>query len=426
MRLGQKCREIMGELRRRLGPLGWGALLVFIFHRIADCSQLLLKFLLGRYLPESDFGALEPFFAVLQVAGIPAAVIYGISAKSISRLLATGRPGQRLALIRDLMKVALIGSVLSAVVCLLARDYILVRLRLDAPVYIWILAALLVLGWWVPLLSGIVQGALRYRLISVLIISSPVITLLTTALFVGAFDGGLEGALVARVAGPILIIAAFAWGGRAMLFGQRERYGDERKLMLGTVLPMFCYTLSNVLLWRFDALFVRHYNFEQSAGFGAVITFGQIPMWLIGPLVFVVFPLASAQHVGGRDVRRTFLQAIALGGATTLACTAAFALVGEACLRYWDAEKFGGYGNYVWVYAAGMGLHALIQIVASVELARHRYRFLWVLLPGTFAMMAYLYPQGSSPARRSARQKRAPPRSSPKARERTAQRLGRR
>jgi len=161
-------------------------------------------------------------------------------------------------------------------------------------------------------------------------------------------------------------------------------------------LPMAAYVLATTALARFDVLFVRHYLLDESAGYGAVVTLGQIPLWMVSPVIFVIFPLASAEHAAGRAVLRSYRQALLLGSAVGLLCTAGLALVAEPLFHYWNEAAFAGYGHYVWVYAVMMLLHCLIQIVASVEMARHRYRFLFILVPCALLMFRILYPRGSS------------------------------
>lgn len=382
--------------RRRLGPLGWGAVVMFVLYRLGDVSQLAAKIILGRWLGEIDFGAVEPFTAVFQLAVLPAAVLYAVATKSISRLQGVQRMGACGALVRDLACISVVGTLLTVAITLALRSYILVRLHLDGMVYIWILAGLLALGWWSPLAMAVAQGMLRYRLIPILLVLGPFVAFGCTALFVVAWDMALVGALLARVVAPVITLAIFAWAIRGVLRMPREPYTEERRAMVRMLLPMGLYLASYSLLYRFDTLFVRHYLLEASAGYGAVVTLGQIPLWLIAPLVFVIFPLAAAEHAGGRAVGRVYGQALLGGGGVGLLCTAALAWTAEPLLHLWDPAKFTGYGMYVWPYAIGITLQGLIQIVASVEMARHRYRFLWVLVPGTLGMLAWLYPRGAN------------------------------
>jgi hypothetical protein len=58
-------------------------------------------------------------------------------------------------------------------------------------------------------------------------------------------------------------------------------------------------------------------------------------------------------------------------------------------MRLWNIE-FIPYARFVWLYTLVMGINGLIQIIASVEMARHRYSFLWMILVPALLMCGLL------------------------------------
>ena len=101
--------------------------------------------------------------------------------------------------------------------------------------------------------------------------------------------------MLAKILGPLASYAVLFLLLAKMFRGKRSSYRDEFKLMLAMLVPMSCYMVSYTVLWHFDRLFVRNFMLEDSGGYGAIITLGQIPMWLMGAVSFVLFPLASAE-----------------------------------------------------------------------------------------------------------------------------------
>jgi O-antigen/teichoic acid export membrane protein len=390
-------RQSAGLVKRYLGPLAWGSLVVFLICRCCDIATMLCRFFLGHRLSTLDFGAIDPVLSVLGVLGIPTAVVFQIAVKSISRLQAMGKEAECRGLLRDLAKISTIGSIITIAVVLLLRDYILVRLHLDSAFYIYIIAALILVSWWNPMYMSVLQGGRNYRLLLVSGVLSSFLLLFITLAFVGTMDMGLRGALLARVgASAVTIVIVFAMlAGRFR--GERAAYGEELAMMKRMVLPMTVYIVSTTALSSFDRLFVRNYLLADSGGYGAIVTLGSIPTYLIGAILFVIFPLAAAEHAKGNDIARFHRNALLTGLGITL-CSAAGLLLFAGpfipLIRLWNAA-FVPYARYLWIYAIVMGFQGTIQTIASVEMARHRYGFLWFIALPASAMCGVLYLAGS-------------------------------
>ena len=68
-------------------------------------------------------------------------------------------------LLCDLTKLSAAGSVVSVIVLYFIRGVLFSRLHLNADVYIYIFAGLLVMAWWTPLVAAMLQGAQRFHLL---------------------------------------------------------------------------------------------------------------------------------------------------------------------------------------------------------------------------------------------------------------------
>ena len=67
-----------------------------------------------------------------------------------------------------------------------------------------------------------------------------------------------------------------------------------------------------------------------------------------------------------------------------------FYFVAEPLFRLWN-PVFAPYAKYVWLYGLSMGVHALIDVVCRVEMARHRYGVLaWLVVP-TILVCGWFY-----------------------------------
>ncbi|MDA1280861.1 MAG: hypothetical protein O3B95_12645, partial [Chloroflexi bacterium] len=129
---------------------------------------------------------------------------------------------------------------------------------------------------------------------------------------------------------------------------------------------------------------------SHSGGYGAVLALGRIPIWLIGPVIFVVYPHASAEHARGGELKGLYRDAVGISLVIMTVCVAGFYVGAKPILTLWKPE-FASYAHLVWPYALAMGADAIIQVIINVELARHRYRVLWLLAVPSLLTCVLIY-----------------------------------
>ncbi|MDE0838082.1 MAG: hypothetical protein OSB41_03420, partial [Kiritimatiellae bacterium] len=210
-----------------------------------------------------------------------------------------------------------------------------------------------------------------------------------TVLLVLNLDHGLSGAFLARIVSAAVVPACLL----VFLFRRpcrRASYLSEVKTMASTTIPMAVFIISSTVLVQFDRLFVRNLLTSDSGGFGAVITLGVMPLLLIGPIVFIVFPLSAAEHAGGRTLSRFYRQSVLLALTVTGAIVLGIVLFGEPLFEMWN-PNFKAYAGFAALYALAMGIEGTVHALASIEMARHRYACLWVMAITAFAMCTVLY-----------------------------------
>jgi O-antigen/teichoic acid export membrane protein len=373
-----------------MGNIGWSAFVVFLAMRLGDVANLVNKVILGRYLNFRDFGAVDPILSAVAVLALPVTVIFQVGMKSISRLHAVGEEEQRRALVQDLSKAAVAGAILSVVAVYALKPYLLDRLHLEGDVYIHLLAALFVMAWANPLLSAVLQGEHRYGVLVLPSVVSGVGVLLATWGLVVVFSTGLPGAILSRVVSGLLAAVALIVVMRRSFVGPRRSYGNEWGVILRAIVPMAAYACGTAALVHFDRLLVRNFLLNESGGYGAVVTFGSIPQYFLGALTFVVFPVAAGEHAKGGGLDRYRRAAAMAGMAVTAGCAVFFAVFGQRLLAAWN-PAFAPYGDALWVYSVAMGLHGMIDLLVSIEMARHRYGFLWLLVLPAAGYCFFLY-----------------------------------
>lgn len=387
--------RLISALKERVGALGWSALLVFLALRIGDVANLANKLILGKALPVEDFGAIDPVLSVVAVLSLPVGIIFQIGMKSISRLHASGLEDQRRALVQDLSKVALVGAVVSVVAVYGLRPLILDRLHLEGAWYIHMVAALFVLTWFGPLVSAVLQGEHRYGVLILPSIAGGLGGLVFTWILVIVLAQGLAGALLSRILALALASMSAFLVLRRSFVGARRSYSDEWGVMARMVVPMAAYAAGIAAMVHFDRLLVRNFLLEQSGGYGAVVTVGSIPQYFLGALTFVLFPVAAREHARGRDLNKYRRSAAIAGMGVTVLCAGVAAIAGPTLFRAWN-PAFEPFSGALWVYAMAMGMHGVMEMLVSIEMARNRYGFLWLLVLPSAAYCGLLYAMRTS------------------------------
>lgn len=378
-----------------MGPLGWSALLIFFIARSGDISNLICRVYLGYRLSPEDFGAIDPVFAFLGIFILPVAGLFQIAVKSISRFRALGKNNEYRGLLMDMLVISLVGSIASAIIVLCFKTHILTRLHLCPDVYIYIIASLFVFAWWQQMCLAIFQGTQNYRLMLVYSFLSSISMLGFTFWLVELCSLDLLGAMIAKAVPGIVTGAIIVVLFKGLLSGPKSRDVEEVKLMKTMLLPMNVYLCCISLLSNIATLFVRNFIVEHSGGYGAIATLGVVPNYIITSIVFVIFPFAAAEHAAGREVNRFYKQALIFGSVVTLVSVGTFAVTARPLLLMWN-KVFLPYAQYLWLYTLIMGLNGIIQVIASVEMARHRYAFLWCVAIPAVVMTLLLYAWRSS------------------------------
>lgn len=383
--------RIAARLRGLMGPLQWGILVVSIWSRFGDFIHLVTRFVMGKQMKSIDFGGVDPVYTMLTVIVFPVAVLSQSAASTISRLESNGKHAE----VRGLLRLLLSGSLLFGVVVCVAlyfmRDFVFLRLHIDASnLLLWTLMALLLVSIMEPFYSGMLQGGMRYRAMGIPSIVTPLLYIVGVYFLTGTVGLGLGGVMVARVVAGGVTVVAVLFALRSMLSGASAFDKEEWRHLSRMLIPMGIFQLATLGLMGFDRLYVRNFLVADSGGYGAVASLGLIPFYLTNSVAFVVFPLASAEYASGRQTSKHLRQSVWIGMAITAMCAVMFAFSSQFLFSHWNTD-FVPYAGFVWSYALMAGLHGIIQVVASVEMARHRYEFLWWMLVPTLAMCGVLY-----------------------------------
>lgn len=381
--------KIIGKIKARLGPLGWGSLLVFVLFRSNDLAGILYRYIAGRALSHEEFGALGAVFSFCTISIVPMLAVMQVATKSISRVSAENDTARLSGLIRDILVWAAAFTVILAAGLWFCRYPVLERLKLGEE-YLPVIAFLVVAGLWAMVLLGIFQGLRSFLSLGMQNVASAAVLLVCAVLFVLKNHLGLAGALWAKLVSLCVLVMTGLLFLLPLVLKKSSSYGDEKRIMRNMIWPILVYWLSIGLMQNLDRLFMRNFAVQLSGQYEAVATIGGIPLYFIGAAVFVIFPLVAFEHAAGNDVARYLKQGLLLAIVCTMCSAVIFGAAAKPLLCLWNPE-FSGSSNFVGLLALSSGMHGTVQMVANVELARHRYGFIWILAVPAVLMAAVLY-----------------------------------
>lgn len=311
--------------KRRLGPLWWYALLVFLAQRFADVLNLYAgMWLVPRYVPESELGAIPALMQFGALFSVPMAVLVTPFVKILNKHATNGEYGKVKALLRDSL---LISAVILCATMLIARlvlpsilDYIGIQ---DGRLTMVIVFAS-VLGGLAPIFSGALQALKRFATFAALsVVNAPlrVITLLITLPV-----RGLTGYFVGQSVGPILTICVAA-GDFFKKFGRKVKcqpyLRQDMPLFVSLLIPLTVLAVIGNMKGAAEMTLLNSLPKADSAAYYHLTRFSEIATYIISPVVFVMFPIVAEKSERGTRTTRVVFQTMAL----TIAVGAGLAII---------------------------------------------------------------------------------------------------
>lgn len=354
-----------------------------------SAANYLLNVALARMLPPAEFGDVSLVVNIVLVGSLVAATLQLVASKATA-----SAPGERDAVRVVLVRAALVvGAVvllgLGGGAWLLAG-----ALNASSPWLFVILGAGLPVYFVQAVHRGILQGELRFARLALTYgveaavrVGVTIGLVLAGAGVIGAAIGVgvsfVASALVARV-GPL----APAGAGRATVLGLRAA-------VLGATVLLVGQTVVNTA----DLVIAKARLDAGTAGvYAAAALVGRALVFVSSSVVSSVFPVVARDGVTAAERTRAVRGAVGLILAVGIVGTGAVALGGHLLVAIAFGPGYAGAEALLVPYALATSLFALANLLASVELARHRVGAAVALTCGAVVQTLVLTVWGTSPS----------------------------
>src|SRR6266576_1763172 len=332
---------------------------------------------LSKRIPPTEYAVFGTLLAVVMC--VPSLPLQMVFAQQTAAALATRRERQLTGMIR----LGWIGTtlvwLLGAIALLAFQGPIAERWKMSNPAALWILLVVLLFSMWLPMFLGILQGRQNFLWLGWAMMLNGVGRLGGSAFIVLALAGLAAGIMGGVAAGLEVGVAISIWQTRDLWSGPTEAF--DRRGWLRQVVPLVLGSGACQFLFTADTMFVNAYfTAEQTAPYVVAGTLSRALMWLVGPLVAVMFP--KIVHSAARSEKTDLLRLVLLGTAGLCAAGAVgLWVLGPFVVRFVSKPEYvpNAVAMLPW-YAGAMVPLSLANVLVNNLLAHARVRIVPLLV----------------------------------------------
>ena len=402
--------NILSRIHSKLGDLWWYTFLLFFVQRVADVINMVVGlWLVPKYVPQSELGAVMPLAQFANFIGIPLAIVAIPFMKYLNVFAERHEYGKVKSLLRDVFAGTMGMMVLTLLIAWLTIPFFFERMRVAQGSLGLLVVAVSLIGAVSTIFQNAVQGLKLYSSIVWFgLLAAPVrLAVMVVAMPFRAISGYFVGQ---GAAGSVPVVGAL-WALRKRLGASVKaepylhEYGRE---MLRYTIPVAILTIASTIYVSVEMLVIRHRLSEfESAGYYIISTFSMIASYLGAAFVTFLFPMVAGAEARGEDSLRTLKHAIVgtlgAGGLISLA----FLVFGKFILGLTPVWKtYQGLSFEMFLLCVYNVLTAVVNCLTTYEVAQGRFRFLRYFLPVftvkmilTYCLTGYTFFNGLVPDR---------------------------
>lgn len=364
--------------------------IVFAAMLVAHVSNMIFQMAVSRALPVEEYALLAAFLGILTIIQRPVATLRtGLS--YYSRLLyQDGHEGDVKRLLRKWMIVTGGPALLLCAATILFSEELAAFLHLQRREPVLIAGIVLPALFWLPILSGTLQGLQRFGLRAVSTIMGAVVRLLLGAGFVWFLYPACGWAMLGHGLGLYVNLTMLFLGLVLILRGKPDS-GTPLPSMRNYLFQSFFIQAAYVFLMTADVILVKHY-IPHDTEFAYAATLGRMVVFLPGAIVMAMFPKVTSRGTLSNEQRSVFIRSFVFTAAFVLVamfgCFIMPGLLAKILFGITDASPY--LRQMIGLMAVVMSFSALLNVIIQFLLAQHRFAGL-----SGVVLMAVMYSVGA-------------------------------
>jgi len=331
----------------------------------------------AQKMPEADYGVFTTLLQALNLVAIPAIGLQTVFAQQAAAAHSKAEEQQLAATVHVVTR-GLVGLWLLAMVALFAfRTEVTVAFKIHDVRALALAAGAGLFALWMPMAYGLLQGRQNFLWYGWAAMLLGVVRLAVVAVLMLAATANATNGIMGVAAG-FVIAWAVAWRARGVEPLEPEVNFNWRD-WVRRVVPLSIGAGAFIFMMSADMIVVQRFFEEKQTGlYAAAGMIGRALVFLIGPLVAVMFPKIVRGHATGESTQALSLT-LGLTAALGVTSGVTFTLFPELPLRLIYEDRYLTIAPLVPWFVWAMVPLTLGAVLSNNLLARGRFTIAWVL-----------------------------------------------
>ena len=373
-------RNILRPIKQRLGDLWWYTFLLFVSQRTGDAINAVIGiWLVPKYVPQSELGALLPLMSIGGLLGFPLIVLTTPFMKFLNKYMAFGEFGKVKQLLRDMF---IFTGIILVVVLLVSRfvlPLVFDRMRVEDGSLSLLIVVSGIAAALVPVFLTALQALKKFTILAVTAMLGALARLGTMMICLPI--RGLSGYFVGQIV-PNLLVMGFVLLALRKQFSRKIKmtpyWSDDWKPILRYAKWPALLNLAAMLQITIEAFVIRRCLPDiESAGFYMISRFAEITLYFGIACATILFPLVSERYEKGQHGQQKLLaQSVLFSLAAGLFFTGL--IVPSAHLLFTlkaDWNVYTRFTPHLVALSLSYVIRGAVHCFAMCQIARNQFRF---------------------------------------------------
>jgi len=367
-----------------------GSFVVFLGQNFGNLGQFLYNLSIARILGPSLYGDFGAILSVSALFSAPLSVLSLMATKNASSFFGKGESGKIAWYTREIIRKGLLISFFGFIVFLLTLPWLSKFLQIQSVLPLVVLIGSVFLAVPLTIYRSVLRGILLFNEVSINSGIETYIKLLVTLLFI--FVGwGLFGTALAipisSITVLVLILIPFK-----KAFGQISMKKSVSDRVSKGFFPIMAITFCFTSFYTSDIILVRHFFDSTTAGQYVVLsTVGKIILFLIGPVVSVMFPLVTVRREKGEAYLIPLLGTLVISLLAASVITLVYFLFPGFIISFFFGQKYLSIVPYLGIYAIFTSIYTLNNVLMNFFLSISDYRLFPLLVLSSFSQIVFIF-----------------------------------
>lgn len=359
-------------------PLIAGSTIIFVGSFLANIINLFFNLILGRFLLVPEYGVYSSLISLMALFGIFPSAFTSIFAKFAATYTARKKEGSINALIVSGLRIVVTIGASIVLILLIGTPAIASFLHIHDIGLLFIIYLIIFISIMYSLPGGILQGEMRFYLLSFLNLLTPTLKIaigLLLLLFGLKVFGVTLAILFASVIPFFFLLLFFLRRDKKFTVGKLHEPGFLKEFKDYSI-KFFLATVGVTILTTTDIMFVKHFFNAQEAGqYAALSLMGKSIFYLTSPIYFVFFPLIAQKKEKKESLYSTLFLATGIIALCSVTLSFVYFIFPNAVLNIFFPAKgyavlssyLGPFSLYIIIFSIAMLFNSFLLSIGKSE-----------------------------------------------------------